>query len=233
MRQLLWGGLLAVSVLAATFGVGEADGPLKHEDLGAGMGGNDLSKLSYLMTAENEAKLKVLLSNVGDAASATALGGLAKSAGNLAKISDPGMVNKLLALASAPPAAQGKDGVNGINGQPGPKATKVTVARRGQSVCKDLAGRRGRMVRMARLVLLVLVAPREIKAQRVLVVPLATLAPVVRRVTRVTLVLRGLLAPLVTVVLRGFRVILDLLARLASVVLSGPRVTLVRLVPLG
>merc|ERR1719478_1760075 len=124
MRQLLWGGLLAVSVLAATFGVGEADGTLKHEDLGAGMGGNDLSKLSYLMTAENEAKLKVLLSNVGDAASATALGGLAKSAGNLAKISDPGMVNKLLALASAPPAAQGKDGVNGINGQPGPKGAK-------------------------------------------------------------------------------------------------------------
>merc|ERR1719473_2066424 len=124
MRQLLWGGLLAVSVLAATFGVGEADGTLKHEDLGAGMGGNDLSKLSYLMTAENEAKLKVLLSNVGDAASATALGGLAKSAGNLAKISDPGMVNKLLALASAPPAAQGKDGVNGINGQPGPKGPK-------------------------------------------------------------------------------------------------------------
>merc|ERR1719409_2310376 len=124
MRQLLWGGLLAVSVLAATFGVGEADGSVHHDDLGAGMGGNDLSKLSYLMTPANEAKLKVLLSNVGDAASATALGGLAKSAGNLAKISDPAMVNKLLALASAPPAATGKDGVNGINGQPGPKGPK-------------------------------------------------------------------------------------------------------------
>merc|ERR1719486_1895850 len=124
MRQLLWGGLLAVSVLAATFGVGEADGTLKHEDLGAGMGGNDLSKLSYLMSPENESKLKVLLSNVGDTASATALGGLAREASNLAKIGDAAMVNKLLALASNPPPAKGKDGVNGINGQPGPKGPK-------------------------------------------------------------------------------------------------------------
>merc|ERR1719353_700040 len=114
--------LLSLAMVVTAFGLGSADElaatPEGHHDLGAGMGGNDLSKLSYLMTPDNEAKLKVLLSNVGDAAAATALGGLAKSAGNLAKISDSAMVNKLLAVAERPPAAQGKDGVNGINGQP-------------------------------------------------------------------------------------------------------------------
>merc|ERR1719409_2685791 len=145
MRQLLWGGLLAVSVLAATFGVGEADGTLKHEDLGAGMGGNDLSKLSYLMSPENESKLKVLLSNVGDAASATALGGLAKSASNLAKISDPAMVNKLVTMAAAPPAAIGKDGVNGINGQPGPKGPKGDGGPPGPKGDRGLKGDQVRM----------------------------------------------------------------------------------------
>merc|ERR1711939_401082 len=109
VRVSQWGTVLLVAVLAVTFGIGEADGTSAHPDLGAsmGMGGNDLSKLSYLMTPDNESKLKVLLSNVGDTASATALGGLAKEASNLAKISDSAMVNKLLALASSPPAASG------------------------------------------------------------------------------------------------------------------------------
>merc|ERR1711871_1084343 len=124
MRAVQWGALFLVALLSASFGVGEADGAASQSEASETFGGNDLSKLSYLMTPDNESKLKVLLSNVGDSASATALGGLAKEATNLAKISDSAMVNKLLALASNPPPEKGQDGVNGINGQPGPKGPK-------------------------------------------------------------------------------------------------------------
>lgn len=84
----------------------------------------------------------------------------------------------------------------------GPRATRVIVASQVLSACKAHVVLRDRMEPTASLVLLDLLDQREIKAQLVLVAPLATLVLAVRRATRVTLGLLASLAPLVIVAAR-------------------------------
>merc|ERR1719446_71883 len=92
-----WAVALAAAFVLATFGPAEAEGTAKAEALGEGMmlGGNDLSKLSFLMDDSNAATLKALLSTIQDGQAAA---------------------------AAAP--KPGKDGVAGVNGQPGAAGPK-------------------------------------------------------------------------------------------------------------
>merc|ERR1719460_2616322 len=143
-----WSLVLCVAFVAAAFGVGEAEGAdaaQQGEKLGEAttMGGADLSKLAFLMNPTNEANLKTLLTNIGDAQTATSLASLSKNAPALQKLADPGVVAKLIAEAAKAKGKAGKDGISGINGQPGAPGPKGDQGDRGDKGRPGIAGETG------------------------------------------------------------------------------------------
>ena len=82
-------------------------------------GGDDLSKLSYLMDSTNEANLQNLLTNLASSNVAAGLGQLSKNAVGLNKLAEGSVVTKLVELANAAKAEPGADAQDGVNGPPG------------------------------------------------------------------------------------------------------------------
>merc|ERR1719199_1538714 len=106
--------------MMSAFGIGEAEAANgavhTHDKAGKGkteLGesvGFDLSSLSYLMTADNEAKLKALLENIPDTTTAQNLASIADAGNELRKVSSNTIVNNLVAATNAASPTPGQDG---------------------------------------------------------------------------------------------------------------------------
>merc|ERR1719506_451381 len=104
----VWAMALVLAVTMSAFGIGEAEAAAgdvhAHDKAGKDLGesvGFDLSSLSYLMTADNEAKLKALLDNIPDTTKAQGLASIADAGSELQKISQTATVDNLVAAADA------------------------------------------------------------------------------------------------------------------------------------
>merc|ERR1719174_1732112 len=139
-----WNAAITFSLafLLVSFAPGEAEGATAERNLGEGMmlGGDDLSKLSYLMDSTNEANLQNLLNNLASSTVAAGLGQLSKNAVALEKLADASTVTKLTELANKPPAETGSDGTDGVNGPPGEAGDKGDV---GDAGMKGDRGKKG------------------------------------------------------------------------------------------
>merc|ERR1719502_1993233 len=116
-----WTVVVCLAFVAASFGVAEAEGLESQRELGEGvmMGGDDLSKLSYLMSTSNSEALQSMLGSLPTAAAATSLGSLGPKAAELKKLAP--VAAKLATIAAMPKQIPGKDGPDGKEGPVGAK----------------------------------------------------------------------------------------------------------------
>merc|ERR1719502_1909438 len=124
-----WTVVVCLAFVAASFGVAEAEGLESQRELGEGvmMGGDDLSKLSYLMSTTNSEALQSMLGSLPTAAAATSLGSLGPKAAELKKLAP--IAAKLATIAAMP--KQIPDGGKGPTGPVGPQGKKGDAGAKG------------------------------------------------------------------------------------------------------
>merc|ERR1719502_1000043 len=135
-----WTVVVCLAFVAASFGGAEAEGLESQRELGEGvmMGGDDLSKLSYLMSTSNSEALQSMLGSLPTTAAATSLGSLGPKAAELKKLAP--VAAKLAAIAAMPKQIPGKDGPDGKEGPVGAKGITGPVGPQGK---KGDAGAKG------------------------------------------------------------------------------------------